>query len=186
MGRPFSLGCFWPRDNCNLGRGPVGLSATMIATSQGLRVIALDLENTRLQLAGDFGAFETINVTETNPLDVIREIIRGKRVDLSLETSGAFSAGKSALDCLGVWGKSCLVELGSRAQVSMLDYLDKQISVMTSWFMFNVGQNDLADFVVSRNLDLDRLFTYQWSLKQASEAYEAFDRPSSGKGDFVL
>lgn len=168
------------------GQGPVGLSATMIAAAQGLRVIALDLEQSRLALAREFGADETINVKDHDALTAIREFTNGKGVELSLDTSGAASAGKAALDCLDVWGKACLVGLTSRAQLSLLDYIDKQISVMTSWSMSSTGQKELADFVVSRNLDLDRLFTDRWSFDQAAEAYASFDRQASGKGVFII
>jgi hypothetical protein len=45
--------------------GPVGLSATQLATVLGARVIALDVEPHRLQRARDFGATDLINPAET-------------------------------------------------------------------------------------------------------------------------
>ena len=52
--------------------------------------------------------------------------------------------------------------------------------------MSTVGQQDCADFVVERGLDLDRLFTHRWSLSEADEAYRIFDTQSTGKGAFLL
>jgi hypothetical protein len=36
--------------------------------------------------------------------------------------------------------------------------------------------------VADRGIELDRLFTHQWRLDQAVEAYALFDKQSSGKG----
>ena len=38
------------------GQGPVGLSATMLASAMGVRVLAVDVEVKRLQLSRQFGA----------------------------------------------------------------------------------------------------------------------------------
>jgi len=46
------------------GQGPVGLSATLLASAQGARVIALDIEPRRLEKARDFGADVLINPKE--------------------------------------------------------------------------------------------------------------------------
>ncbi|MBT2475854.1 alcohol dehydrogenase catalytic domain-containing protein, partial [Microbacterium sp. ISL-103] len=43
------------------GQGPVGLSATMLAKAFGARVIAVDVESSRLAMAKDFGADHIIN-----------------------------------------------------------------------------------------------------------------------------
>jgi len=43
------------------GQGPVGLSGTQLATAMGARVIALDINDDRLAMAKNFGAYATIN-----------------------------------------------------------------------------------------------------------------------------
>ena len=45
------------------GQGPVGLSATQLATAMGARVIALDISPERLEMAAAFGAAEIINAS---------------------------------------------------------------------------------------------------------------------------
>jgi threonine dehydrogenase-like Zn-dependent dehydrogenase len=57
---------------------------------------------------------------------------------------------------------------------------------MTSYTMSTVGQEACADFVVARNIDLDRLFTHRWRLDQAEEAYRVFDTQATGKGAFIF
>jgi threonine dehydrogenase-like Zn-dependent dehydrogenase len=43
----------------------------------------------------------------------------------------------------------------------------------------------LADFVLERRIDVDALFTRRWTLSEAPEAYQWFDRQSDGKGVFL-
>jgi threonine dehydrogenase-like Zn-dependent dehydrogenase len=42
-----------------------------------------------------------------------------------------------------------------------------------------------ADFVVQRGVDVDALFTDRWKLTDYVEAYELFDKQTSGKGVFI-
>ena len=46
------------------GQGPVGLSATMIASALGVRVIASDTDQNRLDLARSFGAAEVVDASQ--------------------------------------------------------------------------------------------------------------------------
>ena len=80
----------------------------------------------------------------------------------------------------------CFVGLGAKVAFEVRAYLDRQLNVMTSYSMSSVGQMDCADFVVKRQLDVERLFTDRWRLDQAEQAYALFDKQSSGKGVFVF
>jgi threonine dehydrogenase-like Zn-dependent dehydrogenase len=42
-----------------------------------------------------------------------------------------------------------------------------------------------ADFVLERGIDVDAMFTEKWKLSDAAEAYELFDRQSTGNGAFI-
>ena len=64
--------------------------------------------------------------------------------------------------------------------------LRKQLTLIGSWTFSTVGQAECAQFVIDRGIRVDDLFTEQWRLDQAAEAYRLFDRQSSGKGVFLL
>jgi threonine dehydrogenase-like Zn-dependent dehydrogenase len=64
--------------------------------------------------------------------------------------------------------------------------LSRQLTVMTSWSLSSVQQIACADFIVERQLPVDDLFSDRWTLDQAVEAYEDFDKQQSGKGAFVF
>ena len=168
------------------GQGPVGLSVTMLAAARGNRVIAIDLDEDRLALAKAFGAHAALNAGQTDVGQALRELTGGNGVEMVVETSGSSAAAAAGLSATAVWGKVCMVGIGATLGLELRAMLDRQVTVMTSYSMSLVGQKDCADFVVKRQLDLDRLFTHRWRLDQAEEAYMLFDNQSSGKGVFVF
>lgn len=168
------------------GQGPVGLSVTLLARALGARVIALDLDDHRLALAKSFGADLTINPSQVDPKTAILEATKGLGVSAAIETSGSSAGASAALNSLSIWGTLCLVGLGSTLGVELKSFLDRQINVMTSYSMSIIGQQQCADFVLQKNLDLSRLFSDRWRLDQAEEAYIKFDKQTSGKGVFLL
>lgn len=168
------------------GQGPVGLSATHLATALGAKVIALDIEPNRLERAREFGAVEVINPLEVDSVrDAVLEPTNGRGVTKSLETSGAPTAANQALHVLGLWSTICWVGRGAPLQVDMTELLSKQVTAKTSWTLSTEQMGRLADFVLDRGVDVDALFTDRWRLSEAVEAYEWFDRQSSGKGVII-
>ncbi|MEY4138387.1 MAG: hypothetical protein RLZZ371_569, partial [Pseudomonadota bacterium] len=156
------------------------------AAARGARVIAVDIDEKRLELAKSFGADATLNAVKVDVPAAIKVLTGGKGAQMAVDTSGSTPAASSALGSVGVWGKVCFVGVGARVSFDVLPFLDKQLTIMTSYTMSTVGQMECADFVVQRKLDLDRLFTDRWRLDQAEEAYLHFDKQSSGKGVFLF
>jgi threonine dehydrogenase-like Zn-dependent dehydrogenase len=168
------------------GQGPVGLSATMLAAARGARVIAVDPAPARLRRSLSFGAAEAVDPATTDPVAAIRELTRGHGAELALETSGSSQAAASSLTCLAPWGKVCFVGLGGRVEFAVRDYLRSQMTLLTSWTMSIVDQKRCGDFVVEHQLPVEELFTHRWRLDQVAEAYQEFDKQSSGKGVIVF
>jgi D-arabinose 1-dehydrogenase-like Zn-dependent alcohol dehydrogenase len=168
------------------GQGPVGISATLIAAARGMEVIAIDLDDRRLQLATASGAAHTINATDTDPTEWLMELTNGRGVAAVVETSGSTHAASSGLKALKVWGKICLVGIGSTLGLETKALLDRQVTAMTSYTMSINGQKQCSDFIVEKDLNVDSIFSHQWRLDQAIEAYELSDSQSDGKGVFIF
>src|SRR6185312_12952166 len=114
--------------------------------------------------AKEFGADAVVDPGSDDPVRAIKDLTQGG-ADLTLDTSGA--------------------EAGRLAAVSS-DLLRKQLTLIASWTFSSIGQAECADFVARRQIDVDRLFTHRWTLDQAAEAYQLFDRQSAGKGVFLM
>lgn len=168
------------------GQGPVGLAGTQLAVAMGARVVALDISPARLKRAHEFGAWRTINPAQVESVaDAVRDVTGGRGVSKSLETSGASSAAQAALHVLDLWGAACWVGVGSTIHFDLTEHLYKQITATTSWTMSIPAMEACANFVVERGVDVDELFTERWKLTDYANAYELFDKQTSGKGAFI-
>ena len=73
------------------GQGPVGLSATQLAAAMGARVIAVDISASRAARAADFGAHHSIDSSQVDPVEAIRELTGGRGASCSLASSWRYS-----------------------------------------------------------------------------------------------
>jgi 2-desacetyl-2-hydroxyethyl bacteriochlorophyllide A dehydrogenase len=169
------------------GQGPVGLSATLLAAQMGARVIALDVNDARLERAREFGAQALINPSKTpDVVQAIRDLTHGRGAHASLDASSSPNARAQAVRCVRTWGKACFVGEGDSVTLDVSpDLLRRQVTLIGSWTFSTVGQGACAGYCADRGIDLDRLFTHRWTLDQAVEAYTLFDRQSDGKGVIV-
>lgn len=170
------------------GQGPVGLSATQLASAMGARVIALDVSDERLQRASEFGADVLVNPKTTNDVvEAIREATHGLGAHATLDASSSPEARRQAVQSVRTWGKACFVGEGDSVTLDVSpDLLRRQVTVIGSWTFSTVGQAECATFVADRSIDVDHLFTDRWTLDQADEAYRLFDKQTSGKGVFLV
>jgi len=169
------------------GQGPVGLSATQLATALGARVIALDVSPQRLARAKVFGAAEVINPSQVDALKAIKDLTHGLGVHASLDASSSPQARRQSVQCVRTWGKACFVGEGGNVELDVSpDLLRRQVTLIGSWTFSTVGQKECTDFIADRGIDVDKLFTHQWSLEQADEAYKLFDQQTEGKGVFLM
>ena len=93
----------------------------------------------------------------------------------------------AAVRATKTWGLCCFVGEGGDVTINVSpDMLRRQITIFASWTFSTVGQAECALFVAERNIPVDRIYTDRWTLDQASEAYERFDRGAGGKGVFLM
>lgn len=87
------------------GTGAVGLAAMMAGKISGCtRVIAVDIVPSRLELAKELGATDTINSKDEDPVKKIQELTNGYGVDFAVDTTGLPAVMKPALDALAQGG----------------------------------------------------------------------------------
>jgi threonine dehydrogenase-like Zn-dependent dehydrogenase len=169
------------------GQGPVGLSATQLAKAMGARVIALDISADRRELAKQFGADEVIDPMSNDVVDTIRDLTHGEGAQKTLDCSSNPEARRAAVQSVRTWGTACFV--GERGDVTLdvsNDLLRRQVTLVGSWTFSKNGQADCAEFVADRKIDVDSLFTHEFTLDQAEEAYKLFDTQTTGKGVFLI
>jgi len=164
------------------GQGPVGLSGTQLAKAMGARVIALDMSPERCQMAREFGADEVVNVGEHDPVQVIHDLTHGEGAHKSLDCTSSSEARAAAVRSTRAWGTACFVGIGGDVTLNVQpDLIRRQITLVGSWTFSKQGQAACAEFVADNNIDVEKLFTHRWQLDQAEEAYNVFDKQTTGK-----
>lgn len=109
------------------GAGSVGLSAVMAAAVVGCTtVIAVDLNQERLDLAEELGATHVINGTQGDTVARIQELTGGLGVDYSIETTAVPAVLRQAVDALNQGGTCGLIgaaALGTEVSLDMSSLL---------------------------------------------------------------
>ena len=165
------------------GQGPVGLSATLLGAKMGARVIAVETNAERRNLALEFGAGMALDPSQKDFPDQIKEATRGEGVDLALDSTGVAAARLAAVRSAKTWGTVCFVGEGGDVTLDVSrDLLRKQLTIIGSWTFSAMGQAECARFIVDNGIKLEKIFSHRWSLDQAQEAYRVFDTQSTGKG----
>ena len=169
------------------GQGPVGLSATMLAKAFGARVIAVDVEPGRLEMAKKFGADYVVNSNEEEPVSAIRALtLNGEGADKSIECSSIDGVRTTSVQVLRRWGTACMVGVFGKVELDSEELIQLQKTVVGCLTFSKNQQDECAQFVADRNLDVEALFTNEFRLEEAEHAYELFDQRKIGKGVFVF
>lgn len=95
------------------GCGTVGLSAIMAAKIVGCtKIIAVDINENRLNLAKELGATHTINSKNEDIVESVRAMTGGKGVNYGVDATGNSDVAKKALSALANHGELSLIGAG--------------------------------------------------------------------------
>ncbi len=93
-----------------VGTGMIGLLVVQVLRAAGCRpVIAIDLDESRLKLAGRLGATATIKADDPALIDQVRALTGGRGADAAFEVVGLTPTVKTAVDCVRKGGSVTLV-----------------------------------------------------------------------------
>ena len=169
------------------GQGPVGLSATMLGSAMGARVIAVDITDERLALAKELGAEAVVNSKDADPVAAIKQLTHGEGAETTMDCTGIAEARLAAVKSAATWGRVAFVGEGGATTFDIsADLIRKQLTLVASWTFSAIGQWECARFIADRKIPLKRLLTERFTLDQAEDAYRLFDTQTTGKGVFVF
>lgn len=159
------------------GAGGVGLSATLVATSAGANVIAVDLADDKLKLARKVGAVETINSHETDPVAAVRELTGGG-ADKSIDALGISDTLHNAVNSLrsrGIHIQIGMTPEGPAGQVPLTinDIVSKEIDFRGSFGMPAVEFRYLLNQVAAGKVKPGQLVAKTIALSEVNDALTA-------------
>jgi S-(hydroxymethyl)glutathione dehydrogenase/alcohol dehydrogenase len=161
-----------------IGCGGVGLAAINGAAIAGaVQIIAVDMVDSKLELAKALGATHTINAGSGNAVGEVIEITKGG-CDYTFEAIGLKATAEQAFQMLGAGGTATIIGMipvGTMVELHGVDFLSEkkiQGSNMGS-NRFRVDMPRFVDFYLSGKLHLDEMISKHIKLKDVNDALEA-------------
>ena len=167
--------------NCVFGVGPVGLGVTLVQTFMGVRVIAVDINPHRLELAKQVGAWKTINSSETEDLRaVLMDLTAGLGPNKCFECAGKQDTLDVALDVTIPEGIVMVIGGGRQSINPQRLVTRRNMRLMGNWVCHFSDFGGMVD-MVRNGLQATRIVTNRFPLEQADEAYRRFSEGLEGK-----
>jgi L-iditol 2-dehydrogenase len=117
-----------------VGSGMIGLLAIQAARLAGCaRVVAIDIDEGRLQLARQLGATDALNPGAVEPAAAVRELTGGRGAGVVLECLGAAATVRTAIACARKGGTVALVgNVTPAVELPLQDVVTRQIRLQGS------------------------------------------------------
>ncbi|MBX6383355.1 MAG: S-(hydroxymethyl)mycothiol dehydrogenase [Microbispora sp.] len=166
-----------------IGCGGVGDAAIAGAHLAGATtIIAVDVDDTKLEWARRFGATHTVNSRTTDPVEAIRELTGGFGADVVIEAVGRPETYKQAFYARDLAGTVVLVGVPTpemTLELPLLDVFGRGGALKSSWYGDCLPSRDfpmLVSLYRQGRLDLDAFVTETIALDQVEEAFEKMHR----------
>ncbi|HEY1829909.1 MAG TPA: S-(hydroxymethyl)mycothiol dehydrogenase [Acidimicrobiales bacterium] len=184
LGAAMFTGGVGPGDSVAVfGCGGVGCAAIAGARLAGARtVIAIDLDQRKLEVARTFGATHTIDASTMDPVEWVRELTEGNGADVCIEAVGHPKVMEQAFFARDLAGT--LVQVGvptpdMKIDLPMIEFFGRGGSLKPSWYGDCLPSRDFPMFVdlyLDGRLDLDRFVSETIALDQVEQALARMQR----------
>jgi len=168
-----------------IGQGPIGIILSVLARRGGASVITSDLYPERLKIAKSLGLQNTVDASKDDVVNVIRAQTEGRGADAVILAVGSNSLIRSAMEAARPGGRVLLFAQTQRGEV-VIDpaaiCVDEK-ALVGSYSASVDLQDDSVQFVMNREMELERLISHRFPLQESAQALElaAHPQPSSMK-----
>ncbi len=162
-----------------IGCGGVGTAAIAGAALAGATtVIAVDLDQRKLEKALELGATHTVNPQERDAVEAIQELTGGFGADLVIDAVGRPETYRQAFYARDLAGRVVLVGVPTpemTLELPLADVFGRGGSLKSSWYGDCLPSRDFQMLIDQYNLgrlDLDAFVTETIGLDKVNEAFE--------------
>ncbi|GAA4655760.1 zinc-binding dehydrogenase [Arthrobacter gyeryongensis] len=168
------------------GMGPMGLAAVLVGKAFGARIIAVDVIANRLEQASRLGADVVINSGTDDALQRVRELTQGRGAEICIDCSGNPAGQNSALDAAAKLGAVALVGESRATEINPSEQIiRKLLTVVGGWYFPISDWEGIVRLVLDQKVPVEKLISHEFSINQAEEAFQAFDRRETEKALFI-
>ena len=171
-----------------MGQGPIGLILAFLAKRAGTRVITTDLYSPRLTMASSFGLNLTVDASKEDAAKVVREMTEGRGADAVILAVGGNSLIRPAIDAARPGGRVLLFAQTVRGEATFdpASVCVDEKTLLGSYSASVDVQEESVQFVMNREMDLERLISHRFSLESGVEALHLAAHPQPDSMKIVI
>lgn len=161
-----------------IGCGGVGDAAIAGAALVGARtIIAVDVDDRKLQVAREFGATHTINATTLDAVETIQDLTDGFGADVVIDAVGRPETWKQAFYARDLAGTVVLVGVPTpdmKLEMPLVDFFSRGGSVKSSWYGDCLPERDfptLISLYLQGRLPLEKFVSERIGLDAVEDAF---------------
>jgi S-(hydroxymethyl)mycothiol dehydrogenase len=165
------------------GCGGVGCAAIAGASLAGAtRIIAVDLNPSKLELARQFGATDVVDASREDPVARVQELTGGNGADVCVEAVGhpkVFEQAFYARDLAGTVVQVGVPTPDMKIELPMIDFFGRGGRLKPSWYGDCLPARDfptLIDLHLEGRLPLERFVSETINLDEVEEAFHRMER----------
>jgi S-(hydroxymethyl)mycothiol dehydrogenase len=166
-----------------IGCGGVGDAAILGSSFAGARtVVAVDVDDRKLEWAKQFGATHTVNSKQQDPVAAIRDVTDGFGADVVIDAVGRPDTFEQAFYARDLAGRAVLVGVPTpdmRLDLPLIDLFGRGGSVKSSWYGDCLPARDfpmLIDLHLQGRLPLEKFVTETIGLDDVEAAFDKMHR----------
>jgi S-(hydroxymethyl)mycothiol dehydrogenase len=165
------------------GCGGVGDAAIAGAKLAGATtIVAVDIDDRKLEWAKGFGATHTINSKETDAVEAIKAVTGGFGVDVAIDAVGHPKVFEQAFYSRDLAGRVVMVGVPTpdlRIELPAIEVFGRGGAIKSSWYGDCLPERDfptLIDLYLQGRFPLDAFVTETIALKDVEEAFHKMER----------
>jgi S-(hydroxymethyl)mycothiol dehydrogenase len=165
-----------------IGCGGVGNAAIAGARLAGAStIIAVDIDDTKLAWAKDFGATHTVNSRQGDPVEQVRELTGGFGTDVVVEAVGRPETYRQAFFMRDLAGTVVLVGVPTpqmTVELPLLEIFGRGGALKSSWYGDCLPSRDfpmLIDLHLQGRLPLEKFVTEKIGLDDVEKAFHRME-----------
>jgi len=155
-----------------IGQGPIGLLMTQVALLKGCRVIAVDLEDYRLERSQKYGADAVINPKNVDVVKTVRKLTK-RGSDLVIEAAGTARTVEETPYLVRKAGKVALVGESK----GNLNLEDADEATFFTIYISPIEYPSAVELIARKLVDVKGLITHRFKLEKFEKALETVDNP---------
>ncbi|MER7213733.1 zinc-binding dehydrogenase, partial [Streptosporangium sp. NPDC000239] len=166
-----------------IGCGGVGGAAILGASLAGAaKIIAVDVDDRKLEWARSFGATHTVDSRESDPVEAVRDLTGGFGADVVIEAVGRPETYVQAFHARDLAGTVVLVGVPTpemTIELPLLDVFGRGGALKSSWYGDCLPSRDfpmLIDLHLQGRLNLDGFVSETIGLGDVEEAFAKMHR----------